>query len=185
MASYEEYENYLRENLNALERIGDGLSGADERLDYAVKQLQAIQTGLAAIEVKPETVAAMQQLSGLLQELKEVGFVMPTLTQQIAFDFDLAPNQGVRLEDLIPLDGNIISVGFHWPRGCNALVDIAVGHGYKQFMPISGFLALNNASPVYPTQEKVKREETAWCIMNNYDGSEHHHVAATVTIAGD
>lgn len=176
------YEDYLRENLSALERLGDGLSGSDERLDYAVKQLQSI---LSAIEVKPEAVALMQQLSGLLQKLKEAGFQMPTHTQQIAFEFDLAPNQGVRLEDFIPLNGNIISVGFHWPRGCNALVDIAVGHGYKQFMPISGFLALNDASPVYPTQEKVERAETAWCIMNNYDGTEHHHVSATVTIAGD
>ena len=179
------YEDYLRENLSTLERLGDKFSGADDRLDYAVEQIQAIQTGLAAIEVKPETVAAMQQLSGLLKELKEVGFVMPTQTQQIAFEYTLEPNQGVRLEDLIPLDGSIISVGFHWPRGCNALVDIAVGHGHKQFMPISGFLALNDTSPVYPTQENVKREETAWCIMNNHDGTERHHVSTTVTIAGD
>lgn len=179
------YEDYLRENLSTLERLGDKFTGADERLDYAVRQLQAIQTGLAAIEIKPETIATMERLSGLIQELKEVGYIMPLTTQQIAFEYTLVPNQGVRLEDLIPLDGTIISVGFHWPRGCNALVEITVGHGYKQFMPISGFLALNDASPVYPTHENVKREETAWCIMNNHDGSEQHHVSATVTIAGD
>lgn len=172
MASYEEYVDYLRRNLTQLERVGDSLSGADERLDYAVKQL---------LDIRP----AVEPLVGLLRELKEAGYIMPSQTQQIAFEYTLAPNQGVRLEDLIPLDGAIISVGFHWPRGCNALVEIAVGHGYKQFMPISGFLALNDASPVYPTHENVKREETAWCVMDNHDGSEKHHVSATVTIAGE
>jgi len=168
----EDYAAYLRENLSALERIGDKFSGADERLDYAVRILEPL--GIKA-----------EDLSALLRELKEAGYIMPKQTQQIAFEYTLAPNQGVRLEDLIPLDGTIISVGFHWPRGCNALVEMAVGHGYKQFMPISGFLALNDASPVYPTHESVKRGETVWCIMDNHDGSEQHHVSATVTIAGD
>jgi len=103
----------------------------------------------------------------------------------MVFERALGPLQGARLEDVIPLDGKIVSVGFHWPSGCNALVGMAVGHGYKQFMPISGFLSLNDASPVYPTIEEAKRDETAWCIMENHDARETHNVSVTVTIVGE
>ncbi|GAH94736.1 unnamed protein product [marine sediment metagenome] len=106
-------------------------------------------------------------------------------TQQIVFEQTLAPLQGVRLENVVPLDGRIVSVGFHWPKGCNALVGMAVGHGYKQFMPTSGYLSLNDASPVYPTNEEAKREETVWCNLENHDGREQHNVSATVTIVGE
>ncbi len=176
------YEEYLRENLSALERIGDGLSGSDERLDYAVKQIQAI---LAALEVKPEAVAVMQQLSGLLQKLKEAGFQMPTQTQQIVFQQALAINQGVRLEEQVPLDGAITSVTMHFPQNCNGLVDIAFGHGYKQICPISGFIALNDALPMFPTSEMCKRNETIWCIMDNHDGGAAHTVSCIVTMEGN
>jgi len=178
MASYEEYEDYLRNNLNALERLGDKFGGVDERLDYVVQQLLDIQ-------IKPETIAMLEKLSGLIEDLKEVGYVMPVQTQQIVFEKPLGPLQGARLEDVISLDGKILSVGFHWPLGCNALVGMAVGHSSKQFMPIVGFLSLNDASPVYLTSEEAKRDETVWCIMENHDGRETHNISATVTIVGE
>jgi len=177
MASYEEYLEYLKETVSTLERLGDKFSGADERLDYAVKQILALQ-------IKPETIAVLERLTGLIEDLKEAGFVMPIQTQQINFHETVQPLTGVRLEEYIPLDGIISSVSLHFPGGCNALVDVAVGHSSKQFLPIGGFIALNDATPVYPTSEKVSRQETVWCVINNTDALQHT-VSIAVTIEGE
>lgn len=168
---YEEYEEYLRKNLTQLEQLGDSFSGADNRLDYAVKELLGIRP-------------AIETLNSLIQELKEAGFVMPLMTQQIVFPRTLQANQGIRLEDQVPLDGVITSVTMHFPLNCNGLVDVAFGHGYKQICPISGFIALNDACPVFPTHEACKREETIWCIMDNHDGGFPHTIACIVTMEG-
>lgn len=182
------YEDYLRDNISWLERLGDKLSGSDERLDYAIQRLAEIQQSIGLIEV-PDYLALLQavsaKLDALMEYLKEVGITMPTSTQQIVFSQALTPLQGVRMEEMIPLDGMITSVSFTFPLGTNDLVDIAVGHSGKQFMPINGFIALTGASPVYPTNEKVAREETVWCVMNNTDGGWPHTVTATVVIEGD
>jgi len=171
MASYEEYLDYLKANVSQLERLGDSFSGADDRLDYAVKELLAIRP-------------AIETLSSLITELKEAGFVMPLMTQQIVFQQTLQPNQGIRLEDLVPLDGAIVSVTMHFPFNCNGNVDVAFGHGYKQICPISGFIALNDACPVFPTHETCKREETIWCVIDNHDGGAAHTIACIATIEG-
>jgi len=106
-------------------------------------------------------------------------------TQQIVFQQTLQPNAGVRLEDLVPLNGAITSVTMHFPLNANGLVDIAFGHTYKQICPISGFIALNDACPVFPTSEACKREEAIWCIMDNHDGGAAHTVSCIVTIQGE
>ena len=167
----ESYEEYLRENLSSLERLGDSFSGADERLDYAVKQLLTIHDSI-------------DTLNSLLSELKEAGFVMPLMTQQIVFQQSLDVNQGIRLEDIVPLDGVITSVTIHFPFNCNGLVDVAFGHSSKQICPISGFIALNDACPIFPTHETCERNETVWCIMNNHDGGAAHTIACIATIEG-
>ncbi|GAH90763.1 unnamed protein product, partial [marine sediment metagenome] len=43
----------------------------------------------------------------------------------------------------------------HWPDGCNAKLDIAVVHGLTQFCPREGYLALNDATPVYDFAKRV------------------------------
>jgi len=171
MATYEEYLEYLQKNVSTLERLGDSLSGSDERLDYAVKELLAIRP-------------TIETLNSLIHELKEAGFVMPLMTQQIVFQQTLLANQGIRLMDQVPLDGVITSVTMHFPLNCNGLVDVAFGHGYKQICPISGFIALNDACPVFPTHETCKRNETIWCIMDNHDGGFPHTIACIATMAG-
>ncbi|GAH90746.1 unnamed protein product [marine sediment metagenome] len=152
------YEEYLKQNISLLERLGDKFSGADERLDYVVRQLQIMQ--------------------------KEMGLVMPLKTQQIVFSRTLPLNTGIRLEEFLVLDGAITSVAMHFPRNCNNLVDIAFGHGHKQLCPSGGFIALNDACPVFPTSEACKQQEDVWCIMDNHDGFAAHTVACIVTIEG-
>ena len=172
MASYEGYLDYLKANVSALERLGDSFSGADERLDYAVKQLLGIRP-------------AVESLSSLLHELKEVGYVMPKQTQQINFRHTVLAGQGLRDEEDVPLDGIISSVCFHFPPGAMGWVQVAFGHGSKQIMPISGFLQLDDATPIFPCAEVAHRNETVWVIIQNTDGINPHTVSVIATIEGE
>jgi hypothetical protein len=180
VASWEEYLDYLKANVNALERLGDLFSGADERLDYAVKQLLSIQEAFT-----PELLARLESLSLLYKELKEVGFIMPKQTQQINFRYTVPAQQGLRAVEQVPLDGIISSVCFHFPPGAMGWVQVAFGHNYKQIMPISGFLQLDDASPVIPASEVVHRNEEIWVIINNTDAWNPHTISVIPTIEGD
>ena len=175
MASKETYEEYVDRTVNAFERAGDKFSSADERLTWVVRQLE----GLAGLKDQ------VGNLNTLLSEIREVGYLMPQKTQQIVFQQTLLVNTGIRLADQVPLDGLITSVTMHFPLNCNGLVDIAFGHNSKQIIPIGGFIALNDACPVFPTHEECKRNEEIWCIMDNHDGGFPHTVACIVTIEGN
>jgi len=176
----EEYLEYLKQNVNWLEAFGDKFSGIDERIDYAVQQLSSIQQILT-----PEALVTIQKLASLLEELKESGFVMPERTEQISFRQALAPLQGIRLQEVVPINGVVTSISLHFPLGCAALVDIAIGYQTRQILPIEGFVALDNATPVYPIRERVKKDELFWCVMNNADALNPHTPAVAITISED
>ena len=176
MATYEEYLDYLKANLSWLESASDKFSGADERLDYAVKQLLAIRPPIEALD-------------GLLHEFREAGYIMPRVTDQITFHQTIPIISGVRLEEDIPLDGAITSVAMHFPPCASPLnptpLEIAVGHGSRQFMPYGGFIALDNTTPVFPAHENVSRNETVWCVMQNTDTINPHTCSVIVTMEGE
>jgi len=174
-----DYLRYLQDNLTWLEKLGDKLSGADERIDYAVAQLTDLNQKLS-----PETIATLTRLTGLIEELKEAGFAMPIRTEQIQFRQTLAPQQAVRLIDTVPIDGKITSVTVHFPPGCLAAVDIAFGYQTRQIIPFEGFLALDDATPVFPVSEMVKRYDTIWCVMQNGDPIWPHTPSVIVTMEG-
>jgi len=69
-------------------------------------------------------------------------------TEVIQFQQTLAALQGVQLGDFSPITGRIVQVTFHFPPGCNALVDVAFGiRNTKQVCPATGFIALDAATP--------------------------------------
>jgi hypothetical protein len=180
MASWQEYLDYLKANVSTLEQLGDRLSGSDERIDYAVKQLLSIQQVLS-----PALLARLESLSTLYQELKEAGFIMPKQTQQINFRYTVPAGQGLRAVETVSLDGTISSVCFHFPPGAMGWVQVAFGHGSKQIMPISGFLQLDDATPVFPCSEVCHRNEDVWVIIQNTDAFNPHTISVIPTIAGD
>lgn len=51
--TYASYEEFLAENLNILERIGDTFSGLDERLDFLNKTMIRVELGLLGLPVPP------------------------------------------------------------------------------------------------------------------------------------
>ncbi|MBA7663032.1 hypothetical protein ES703_71065 [subsurface metagenome] len=70
-------------------------------------------------------------------------------------------------------------------HNCNAIVDIRVGHGPKQFCPKEGFLALNDATPTYPFNEPVSGgNEEIWVEMVNGDSANKHAITVTVMLEG-
>jgi len=170
----EEYLEYLRENVTALGKLGDAFTSIDERVDYVVKQI-------AQLGLTEETV---NRLTEAIEELKAIGFVMPIKTEQVVLSQTLQPLQGLKLEDDVPIDGKIVSVIFHFPGNCNALVNIAFGHGSEQICPSEGFIALNNATPVFPVSELVKKDDILWAVMENGDGLNAHTVSVIATIVG-
>lgn len=112
------------------------------------------------------------------------GMPMPVKTEQVVLSQTLKPLQGLKLEDDVPIDGKIVSVLFSFPDGCDALVNLAFGHGSEQICPGEGFIALNDASPVFPVSEPVKKDDILWAIMENGDGVNPHAVSVIATIVG-
>ncbi|MBA7686925.1 hypothetical protein ES703_95385 [subsurface metagenome] len=110
---------------------------------------------------------------------------MPQKIEQIPFAYNLAALEGVLLTEIAPFSGYIKQVTPHWPEGCDALVDIRVGHGNKQFCPKEGYLALNDATPPYPFNEELSGgNEEIWVEMKNADGANAHNITVTVILEG-
>jgi len=111
------------------------------------------------------------------------------MTQEQSKDLTLAYNipllQRVKVADLCPLTGKIISVTMHFPDGCNGLVHIAFGHGDKWVAPseINTFISLNNAAPVFPASEPVVKNEHLWAEFRNGDINPHM-ISVIATIVG-
>lgn len=90
----------------------------------------------------------------------------------------------IREENPFGALSKIRKVYIHWPDGCNALVDIAVGHGNVQFCPREGYLALNDATVEYEFNELYEKGEDHWIIMQNRDDTESHTVTVGLSIEG-
>ncbi len=109
---------------------------------------------------------------------------MAIKTEQVVLSQTLQPLQGLKLEDDVPIDGEMVSVVPHFPEGCKALVNIAFGHGLEQICPSEGFIALNDATPVFQVSELVKKGDVLWAIMENSDGENPHTVSVIATMVG-
>ena len=166
-----EYEEFVSK-IPAVERVPEPFTSIDNRLDFlgprivdTKNRVQKIEDALATLEV--EGVA-----------------VMPKKIEQIPFARTLTPLQGATIYEKPPFSGYIKQITVHWPDGADALVDIRVGHGTKQFCPIEGYLALNDATPTYPFNEWVSDDEEIWVEMRNTDGVNNHAITVTVTLEG-
>jgi len=146
----------------------EGLTSIDERVDYVHNQLVGVQL-------------AMNQL------LEKEGLpTMTVVTRDVNLRVSLEPNTGTRVSKPSPLTGRIVQLIPHWPDGCNALVDVAVGHKDTWIYPhlVDTFVALNDATPVLTVDEPVTKGEEIWMIVRNTDGRETHAITVTATILG-
>ena len=144
------------------------LTTIDERVDYVHNQL----------------VAAQLALNQLLE--KEGMPPMTVVTRDVNLRVLLEPNTGTRVFKPSPLTGRIVQLIPHWPDGCNALVDVAVGHKDTWIYPhlVDTFVALNDATPVLTVNEPIEKGEEIWMIIRNADGREQHAITVTATVIG-
>lgn len=103
-------------------------------------------------------------------------------TTQIKFHETLQPLTGTRVKEECPFNAAITSIAFHFPPGCDGLVDVMVGHGHKQCFPRNGYLSLDSATPVFSTHELVNNSENIWVEVNNADSVNAHTISVVVTL---
>jgi len=144
------------------------LTSIDERVDYVHNQVNAVQIAL----------------NKLLE--KEGLPTMALITRDVNLRVTLLPNTGQRITKSSPLTGRIVQLIPHWPDGCNALVDIAIGHKDTWVYPneVDTYVALNDATPVLTVDEPIEKGEEIWMIARNGDGGFQHAISCAVTIIG-
>jgi len=144
------------------------LTSIDERVDFVHNQLVTAQLGLDKLLAK-EGIAPMA-----------------VVTRDVNLRITLLPNQGQRIWKPSPITGRIVQLIPHWPDGCNALVDIAIGHKGTWIYPneTDTFVALNDATPVLTVDEPITKGEDIWLIGRNGDGGFPHAISCAVTVIG-
>ncbi len=176
MALPEEYLQYLRDNVSELERIGDKLSGADERLDYVVTQIEKLPLAdIPLLKMSIESLTRVLQAAGIEVE-------MPGEIREIRIEQNVAALQGIILTQEAPFDGYVREVKIHWPPGAAGLVSVRVGYRTKQFLPFEGFLALDNVTPTYPFNEFVQHTENIFVEIQNADAANAHRITVMLNI---
>ena len=170
-----EYEDFIK-SIPAPERLPEPFTSIDNRLDFL---------GPKIIDMKNR----VERIEDALATLGVEGVtVMPKKIEQIPFAYTLAiagaDGSGVMLEENAPFSGYIRQLTIHWPDGADALVDVKIGHGVKQFCPDEGFLALNDTTVTYPFNEWINDHETIWVEMQNRDGGNTHSITVTVSLEG-
>jgi len=111
---------------------------------------------------------------------------MDEITREVVLSEIVQPLQGIRAVKGSPLTGRITQIVRHWPAGCNALVDLAVGHGDTWVAPneTNMYVALNDATPIIHTIEPIQKSEEIWMIVRNGDAINAHSISVTVVIMG-
>jgi hypothetical protein len=146
----------------------DKLTTVDERVDFIHAQIVDVQIALNKL-------------------LEQEGLpTMALITKDVNLRVTLLPTQGQRIALPSPLTGRIVQIIPHFPNGCNALVDMAIGHRDTWILPhaTDTFIALNDATPVLNADEPVEKGEEIWMIGRNGDGVNPHAISCAVTIIG-
>lgn len=118
-----------------------------------------------------------------------IGFKMSLQTQQeeydereINFRETVQPGQGVRVTNSFREAGKITQIMFHFPPGSNALVEVALFKDGKAFYPLRGYVALNDATPVYYVEADYYKNEPLTVEILNKDSVNAHTITCTVVI---
>jgi len=144
------------------------LTTIDERVDYIHNQVAASQLALNQLLEKEELPT------------------MAVVTREVNLRVSVLPLTGTRVTKPSPLTGKIVQLIPHWPDGCDALVDVAIGHMDTWVLPneVDTYIALNDATPVLTVDEAIEKGEEIWMILRNTDGVNAHAISCTVTIIG-
>ncbi|KKN87077.1 hypothetical protein LCGC14_0263470 [marine sediment metagenome] len=106
--------------------------------------------------------------------------------EQIPFAYTLPSGQGVRIAEYAPFDGFIKQVIIHWPEGCNGLVDVAIEHAGKQFLPNPDYgqryLSLDAVTPTFVLHEPLRARHPITVEIGNADSANQHTVTVIIVV---
>lgn len=170
----------------------EDLTTIDERVDFVHGQLTNIETILSQVAGKVDIPAVLStQLTAVQlamnQLLEKEGMpTMAVVTREVPLKATVEEGHGARIELPSPVAGKITQIIRHWPPGCHALVDVAVGHKDTWVLPSATdtFVALDDATPITVVHESIEKGEMLWMIVNNTDSVNPHTITATFVIEG-
>jgi len=117
----------------------------------------------------------------------EATLELPIVTKEVPLAYTVPPLGTITIAELSPVTGKIILVTMHFPDGCDALVEVAFGHGPTWVTPseINTYIALNDATPVFGNRnEPIEKNEYLWARIRNGDGGFPHSISVIPTVEG-
>ena len=106
--------------------------------------------------------------------------------REINFRETVQPGQGVTVTRSFSLlgakEGRITKVMFSFPPGTLCLTDVRLEKDMKAFYPLQGYIALDNATPVYHTSVDYNAHEPLTLTIMNRDERWEHTITCTVVI---
>lgn len=108
------------------------------------------------------------------------------ITKTVPLTYTVPKTTRVKIAELCPLNGKIVSVTVNWHAGCKGYVHVAFGHGDTWVYPseVNTFIALEDATPVVPCNEPVVKNEMLWADIRNGDILNPHTITVIPTIVG-
>ena len=105
-----------------------------------------------------------------------------TAEVELNFRETVQSGQGIAVTQSFREAGKITQIMFHFPLGCNALVEMRLLKDLRPFYPLRDYLALNDASPVYYVEADYYAREPLTFEILNRDAINPHTVTCTVVI---
>lgn len=102
--------------------------------------------------------------------------------REINFRETVQPSQGVSVTRSFGFAGKITKVMFSFPPGTTSLCDARLEKDMKPYYPLQGYLALDNATPVYHTSVAYYAHEPLTLTLRNRDEEYEHTITCTVVI---
>jgi len=112
---------------------------------------------------------------------------LPEITVEVPFtrpDTTVPKETEVILYELSPVDGKVTAITLHFPNGCNSLVEVTCYINQNPILPITGFIALNDATHTFPVGRLVKKGDKLRVRIANRDTVNEHTISVIWELRG-
>ncbi len=169
--------------------VGGGLVGAAAGVGvgYALGKARPAKAApegkevIVVFELDEATRASIAEsvAAALEPTIKELAMV-PKEQKQIVFKHTVEPLQGITDHKHVPMIKTVKTITIHFPDGCDALVEVAVGYSQdKRLLPDDEYLALNDATPTWNINKETD-SDTLWVEIKNGDSVNPHIISVFI-----